>query len=157
MMEPPISEGYGRIHDMCEKDIEWILGMERSAFLTPWSRESFVSAVRDSRGINLVCRYEGDLVGYLTSFVILDEAFITNLFVAPSHRRRGVGAALLKVLIQRVEKMKGRHIFLEVRERNHAAITLYKKSNFQLIGVRKKYCADAKEDALVMKFSLKSE
>ena len=157
MMDPLISEEGCCIHDMCEKDVDGILGMERSAFLTPWTSESFMSAIRDSNGINLVYKYEGDLVGYLTSFMVLDEAFITNLCVAPSHRRQGVAAVLLKFLIRKIKENKGRHIFLEVRERNDAAINLYKKLNFQLIGVRKNYYADTKEDALVMRFSLKPE
>lgn len=157
MMAQHISEKDLCIQDMSEKHVDRILGMEGSTFLTPWTRASFVSALRDRNGINLVCQYEGDVIGYLTSFMVLDEAFITNLCVELAHRKKGVATALLIFLINKVKLNRGAHIFLEVREKNIAAISLYRKVGFQLIGVRKKYYADTKEDASVMRLSLQTE
>lgn len=157
MMAHRISEKSLCMQDMSEKDVDRILGMEGSAFLTPWTRESFISALRDRNGTNLICQYEGDVIGYLTSFMVLDEAFITNLCVELEYRKKGVATALLIFLINKVKLNRGAHIFLEVREKNVAAISLYKKIGFELIGVRKKYYSDTKENASVMRLSLQAE
>lgn len=147
--EPSLS-----VEAMTEADLDQILYLERSSFLMPWSRNSFLNAVGDTHGMNLVCRRGDALVGYVTAFIILDEVYITNLLVAARDRRRGYGTQLLRVFMNRVKERQGRHIFLEVREKNAQAIGFYEALNFQSVGVRKKYYSDTKEDALVMKLSL---
>lgn len=108
--EPSLS-----VEAMTEADLDQILYLERSSFLMPWSRNSFLNAVGDTHGMNLVCRRGDALVGYVTAFIILDEVYITNLLVAARDRRRGYGTQLLRVFMNRVKERQGRHIFLEVR------------------------------------------
>ena len=142
------------IERMTEKDVAQILGLERSFFLTPWSKESFLSAVQDPLGINLICKVKGKVIGYVTSFMVLEEAYITNLLVERSHRRRGYATAMLHRVAQEVTRKKGKHLLLEVREGNFGAISFYREMNFRLIGVRKNYYAESQEDALLMELSL---
>lgn len=145
------------IQVMSVEDLDPALALERSAFLTPWSRESFLNAIQNPNGINLVCKHKKEVVGYMTSFMVMDELYITNLLVAIDYQRQGIATELLKSVIRIVRIKKGVHLFLEVRENNSAAINFYKKLKFQLVGVRKRYYSDSKEDALVMKLTLNKE
>jgi ribosomal-protein-alanine N-acetyltransferase len=150
-------EHHFRIQVMGVDDLDMILNLESSSFLTRWSKESFLSALMNPDGINLVGLRQDEIIGYLTSFVVLDEVYITNLLVTPDYRRKGVATELLRLLIKKFREMRWHHVLLEVREGNIAAINLYKKMNFRLVGNRKEYYADTKEDALVMNFSLNNE
>jgi ribosomal-protein-alanine N-acetyltransferase len=142
------------IRVMQENDLSTVSQMERSEFLAPWSEDSFRSAIRDPKGMNLVCETDGRLIGYLTSFLVLDEAFLTNLFIEPRERRKGYGRRLLNNLIGRIREKGVKRILLEVRRGNFAAVTLYQKMGFSSIGVRPGYYSNPKEDALVMRLSL---
>ena len=47
--------------------------------------------------------------------------------------------------------------YLEVRPSNEAAVALYQKLGFNVIGRRHNYYRDSKEDALIMMKNLKEE
>lgn len=149
------SEHRPRIQTMCEEDVDQILALERSSFLTPWSKQSFLNALRNPNGMNMVSRIKEESIGYITSFKVSDDVYITNLLIDEDHRRKGYATELLRVFLNTVQEKNGCHIFLEVREGNTAAISFYKKWGFRLVGVRKRYYSDTREDALVMKISLK--
>jgi [ribosomal protein S18]-alanine N-acetyltransferase len=77
-----------------------------------------------------------------------DEAHITNLFVEPRSRGRGVGRRLLVGLIQGAVDRGARHLTLEMRPDNEAARALYASVGMAPVGVRTRYYGD--EDALIM-------
>jgi ribosomal-protein-alanine N-acetyltransferase len=71
------------------------------------------------------------MVGYAGLWCVVDEGHITNVAVHPDFRRKGVGKALVSVLLQHtVENGILRHT-LEVRASNDPAISLYKKFGFE--------------------------
>jgi ribosomal-protein-alanine N-acetyltransferase len=75
--------------------------------------------------------------------------------VSPNHRRAGIGEALLRESIKRLEP-KVKEIYLEVRLGNDAAIMLYEKLSFRRTAeVRKRYYRDG-ENAVVMARSVES-
>ncbi len=95
----------------------------------------------------LVAEVETLTVGFVvTRRVAVDELEILNLAVAPAWRRRGVARALLRRVL---EDRRGR-VFLEVRESNSAARSLYATAGFREIGVRQNYYHDPPEPAIVM-------
>ncbi len=136
---------------MTRADLPRILGMERSAFLTPWSEESLRQAMQGPNALNLICLHADDVIGYLTGLVVLDEAWVTNLLIARHQRRRGFAGRLLACFMDAARMRGARHVFLEVRERNEVAHQLYRKLDFQKIGVRRQYYPDTGEDAWVMR------
>jgi [ribosomal protein S18]-alanine N-acetyltransferase len=77
-----------------------------------------------------------------------DETEILNLAVDRSLRRRGIGRALL----YRVLSGHRGTLFLEVRESNQAARSLYNALGFQQVAVRPGYYDAPRESAIVMKF-----
>ena len=65
-------------------------------------------------------------------------------------RRMGVADLLLLGVAETAVKRGSRHLTLEVRRSNTAAIALYSKHEFREMGVRKRYYSDNGEDAIIM-------
>ena len=76
------------------------------------------------------------------------EAELLTIAVGKNYRRRGIGAALLDLLLAIVDS-NADVCFLEVRISDDGAQAMYCKAGFVPIGVRKRYYRD--EDALAMR------
>lgn len=136
---------------MTHDDLDQVMEIEHSSFPYPWSRTSFEKELRDNGyACYLVADTgkNGQVLGYAGSWVLFGEAHITTLAVHSDYRRAGVGSTLLTSLMEKAYKLGACQIFLEVRDSNGAARTLYEKLGFQIKGIRKKYYHD--EDAVVM-------
>ena len=148
-----------------QSDLEAILGIERDSFADPWSRESFESSLALERMRFLVAEeggtgYEegraGDetILGYVVALLLVDEAEIANLAVAPSARRHGLGGLLLDHVAKDAALSGVRFLYLEVRESNSAARALYESRLFLPVGRRRGYYQRPPEDALLLKRDL---
>ena len=145
------------IAPMTPDDLDEVLVIERHSFPSAWSRGSYERELRNRTSCYLTARHEGRLVGYIGMWVIVDEAHITTLAVHPGCRRRGLGAHLLGLLIQRARGRGAAKVTLEVRERNIPAISMYQSFGFQQTGVLRGYYGDTGENGLVMWKVLTSE
>jgi ribosomal-protein-alanine N-acetyltransferase len=74
--------------------------------------------------------------------------------VALEERGRGTGRRLIEAALERVRQRGARECFLEVRESNVIARSLYERCGFQAIGRRRSYYTRPVEDALVMRRDL---
>ena len=134
-----------------EKDILAIEELEKQCFATPWSYESLkYDIVENNRALYLVAEIEGEIVGYVGIWKIVDEGHITNVAVSPAHRRKHVASALLETLFRVTERAGVVNHTLEVRAGNEGAIKLYEGFGFKEAGVRKGYYEDNGEDAIIM-------
>lgn len=91
--------------------------------------------------------------GFVLGRVVLDEAELLTLAVAPDARRNGVGAALLDAFEARVKASGATCAFLEVAADNAAAIALYTRAGWRPCGRRRNYYRDGTQgpvDAVVM-------
>ena len=124
-----------------------IAALEKQCFpAEPWPEDM----IRRLTG-RFILAMEGDeLLGYGVLSSILDEGSLDNIASAPSHRRDGVGAALMEEIIRRGREKGLAFITLEVRAGNGPAIGLYKKYGFAPVGRRKNYYENPREDAILM-------
>ena len=142
-----------------ESDLEAVLGIERDSFADPWSRESFESSLALDRMWFLVAEEGGGrpgaegsaILGYVVALIILEEAEIADLAVAPAARRRGIGGLLLDRATRDAAEAGVRALYLEVRESNSAARALYESRAFLPVGRRRGYYQHPQEDALLLK------
>jgi len=113
--------------------------------------EASVREVLGWKGIiGLACEAAGKIAGFLIGRQTGDEAEVLNVAVAPDHRRRGEGGALLKESVAKFHARGVRRVFLEVRESNAVGIAFYEKQNFSRAGRRESYYRDPIEAAIVM-------
>ena len=100
----------------------------------------------------LVVEQSGSVVGFIVGRQVADEWEIENIAVTGAARRCGLGSRLVGEFLDLVRGRGGKAVFLEVRESNEAARSLYEKWAFLEVGRRKMYYQDPAEDALVLKF-----
>lgn len=100
----------------------------------------------------LVVEQEAQVVGFIIARQVKDEWEIENIAVTGAARRRGLGSRLVGELLDLARSRGGKSVFLEVRESNRAARSLYEKWAFIEVGRRKTYYQNPAEDALVLQF-----
>ncbi len=132
------------VKSVSESVLNRLLTIEHACFSDPWSPAMFV--ISEMEGI--ITAETGDkTVGFACFQHFLDECHILNVAVLPQYRKQGIGHQLMEWMLRCLEG--ARDFFLEVRENNSSAISLYESMGFQIIGKRKKYYRD-RETALVM-------
>jgi len=89
------------IVEMAEEHIPCMQAIERESFPVIWPCDSFERELNHNRVARyLVALVEGSVVGYIGSWIILDEVHITTMAVSPSVRNRGVGRRLMARLMR---------------------------------------------------------
>lgn len=119
-----------------------IINLENEFVQERYSREIIEKSLSDKNVINLIIKYNGESVGYLSASLILDECELLKIVVASKYRRMGLGYRLLEELIVFLQSNKFHKIFLEVRADNFVAKSFYEKNGFEKINQRKKYYND---------------
>ena len=84
----------------------------------------------------------------------IHTATIENLAVHPDARRRGIGQALVAEALAWAVRNRATEADLEVRASNLAAVRLYERAGFGVVGRRKWYYRQPAEDAVLMRSDL---
>lgn len=135
---------------MDETDIDDVLEISNLSFSSPWSRSSYEQELNNSLARYFVAKLDNKIVGFVGTWIIVDESHITNVAVHPDYRKLGIASKLIEEMISYCDKQNCTAYTLEVRAGNKPAISLYEKHGFKIDGVRKEYYQDNKEDALLM-------
>ena len=138
------------IRSMGFEDIEAVVKIEKENFSVPWDENGFLSFMLREGTIFLTALKDNEVVGYCGLISAADEADITNVSVSQNMRKKGIGGMLLSELIKEAEGAGIKKIFLEVRESNIPAISLYNGFGFKQVGMRKDYYEKPVENALLM-------
>jgi ribosomal-protein-alanine N-acetyltransferase len=147
ILSPPAS----LIRPMQGDDIARVMRVERAAYSHPWTE----GILRDCLRVGYscwVCEYNDSLVAHMILSIAAGEAHLLNLCVAPEWQLRGIGRRLLCRAVRVAREREVDTVFLEVRETNAAARSLYESEGFCEIGRRRGYYpagASAREDAVV--------
>lgn len=128
-------------------DVPAAVALEKACQPRPWSEGVFLDELGAENRSYVTAARDG-LIGFGGVMVVGDEAHITNLLVAPEQRRRGVGRSLLNTLVDEGVDRGARHLTLEVRSDNTAAIALYQQFGLVAAGTRPRYYGE--HDALIM-------
>jgi ribosomal-protein-alanine N-acetyltransferase len=126
------------------------------SFPTPWTLSSFQYEMNENPYANLfgVRLADGPIVGFGCVWVVDQELRINNLAIHPRHRGRGIAGRLLESLLQFGASQGCVEATLEVRPTNAAALRIYGRAGFRVVGRRRGYYSDTHEDALVMTLRL---
>lgn len=138
---------------MVKRDLPFVLEIETLSFPNPWRPMAFLGEISNF-GISLpqviVLEGEEKVIGYVVCWLIKDEAQIANLAVHPDYRRKGIAEAVMHNVFDRLKADGATFVVLEVRPSNGAAVALYEKLSFSVLGTRKGYYCNPDEDAILM-------
>lgn len=133
-----------------------ILEIERDSFAEPWDLNSFSKELSRSVSHLWVSLVDEVLKGYICFWIFADEVHLMNIAVHRLWRRKGLGAGLLRKMLEVGAQRGSRSAWLEVRPSNLSARSLYSRTGFRQVGVRPGYYRETGEDAIVMTLNLPS-
>ncbi len=138
------------VRAMTEADVKAVAEIEKECFSQPWSEDGIGQELFNDSARFFVAEKMGKAVGYMGMHIVLDECYIANVAVLPSHRRQGIAQKLLTNALLKAESEGCSFISLEVRVSNIKAIGLYEKNGFERMGERKNFYQSPTENALIM-------
>lgn len=142
---------------MTVRDLDAVVAVEQRAYSHPWSRGNFTDSL--AAGYLAEVWLQGDdLLGYVVAMAGVGELHLLNITVAPDHQGQGHGRTMMAALQQHAQALGAGSLWLEVRESNHRARSLYRHLGFAEVGLRRGYYPAAlrREDAVVMSLVLAS-
>ena len=136
------------IRPLRQADLDAVIEVEAASFVEPWSRSLFTEEIAQPTRRYVAATDERSVCGYGGIMLVGEDAHVVTLAVAPGYRERGVASRIMMELVDLARANGARHLTLEVRESNQAALELYRKFGFEPAGTRKGYYTT--EDAVVM-------
>ncbi len=140
---------------MAECHIKELALIERECFSTPWTEKGLYDELSNPNARFYVAIVGGAVAGYIGAHNIIGEVYITNVAVNSTFRRKGVAENLVKYLISVSEAENADFVTLEVRESNLPARSLYEKMGFDVVGNRKDFYEQPRENAILMTKNLR--
>ena len=136
-----------------------LAALHAQGFARPWSVIEFERLLADRMvvGDGLFVGREQSLQGFCLSRIVLDEAEILTIAVAPALRGRGHSRSLLRNHLDALIARRVARLHLEVDENNRPALALYRRYGFVETGRRTGYYQQAdgsRATALTMSLTL---
>ncbi|MBN2158345.1 MAG: ribosomal protein S18-alanine N-acetyltransferase [Spirochaetes bacterium] len=121
------------------EDIDAVYAIEREG-QARWSRQQFAEELGLAFSRFVVVENGTGIIGFSVSWNVAGEIQLNNIGVRRERRRRGTGTLLMEEMVSSAREpgMQGK-IYLEVSERNEAAVAFYLKNGFTATGRRKNY------------------
>jgi ribosomal-protein-alanine N-acetyltransferase len=158
MSAVPDSDAAPRLAPMLLTDLDAVTALEQAVYPFPWTRGNFVDSLATGHWMRVLRASDGTLAGYAVALSGVDEMHLLNLTVAPARQGRGLGRTLLDALVAECRRARHAALWLEVRESNLRARSVYRRYGFGEIGLRRGYypAVGRREDAVVMKLALEA-
>lgn len=138
------------LRGMEPRDIKQVCILEAALFSDAWSEKSLEDTLKFHPDTSFAAVQEDCVQGYLLFMPAADEGELLRIGVDPAFRRQGTGRALMVCMDTYAISHGIETIWLEVRESNQPARSLYEQSGFTVQGLRKNYYKDPKEHAVIM-------
>lgn len=141
---------------LIRRDMDEVLEIENGSFQFPWSEAEFLTALKQRNVIGCVYESSQDLVhGFMIYELHKHHLRVLNLAVAPEVRRTGVGAAMVRRLVEKLSQQR-RRCFLEaeLRETNLTGQLFLSRSGWRAVKVLKKHYDETNEDAILFRYTL---
>lgn len=135
-------------------DMHQVMAIEVVNYEFPWTAGNFADSLKEGYSLWAMFSSLGQLVGYAVFMQVVDEVHLLNLSIRREWQSQGLGARLLQKVLDEAKAIPVASVLLEVRPSNLAALRLYRRFDFQELGIRKNYYPAAKgkrEDACVMR------
>ncbi|NDY41734.1 GNAT family N-acetyltransferase [Dissulfurirhabdus thermomarina] len=118
-------------------DLDHLLRIERRCHPAPWSAAALAAELGAPRGrLWMAETLRGRAAGFVAFHWTGDVVYVADLAVDPAFRRRGIGAALLGLVLRWARRRGAVEAVLEVREAAPEARAFYDAQGFTAAGRR---------------------
>jgi ribosomal-protein-alanine N-acetyltransferase len=121
-----------------------------TSFHRGWSDGEFEHLLLDRNVVAHRAAAGRNVVGFIISRIVREEAEILSIAVAPSRRGKGLARQLLDLNLRQLAGLGARTVFLEVEEGNVPARRLYRRAGFRQVGRRESYYPTARGAAALI-------
>jgi ribosomal-protein-alanine N-acetyltransferase len=127
---------------------------EQNPTAAHWPESEYIQALENVAGrrVLYVAEIAGEVAGFVVARMVTHEWELENIAVSITRQKKGIGQALLHVLIDVARHNEAEAIFLEVRESNSFARVLYERCGFLQTGMRPRYYSNPEEGAVLYRF-----
>ena len=124
------------------RDAAALAKLHAQGFHRSWPREDFASYIagRDTP-VYVACDARRKIAGFAMLRLAADEAELITIAVDRGWRKKGIGKALMRAMLEDLSMTPARKLFLEVAADNPAALRLYGGLGFLRISERQGYYA----------------
>jgi len=137
-------------------DLPFIMAIQSACpEIAQWTTRDYARVVQGDMA-GWVAKEKSEVAGFIVARRVSSDLEILNFAVRPDWRNRGVGAALLRQVLDWGATFQVEKAFLEVRASNLAALRFYDHNGFEITGRRPRYYLAPIEDALVLTARLAS-
>ena len=122
-----------------------------------WTADAFQQMLSVNGTDCYIIKHDFTPIGFGLIRKVIDEAEIITFCILPNECNNGYATLLLEWIIKDLQRQSIKRLFLEVSENNKAALGLYKKCSFDIIGRRKGYYQNPQgknADAIIMQREL---
>lgn len=135
-------------------DLPAIAALDLTCFGNPWSADVYAQELARPFARLRILEEGGVVLGLSCAWLVADETHLLRIATLARARRRGLGRALLQLVIDEATAAGCQHVLLEVAAGNVPAVALYRAFGFEPIGRRRAYYVSPPDDALVMRRAL---
>ena len=108
-----------------------VLTIERACFDHPWTEEDFLCCLRQRNCIGMVAEHDHRIVGFMIYELHKSKLRVLNFATAPDVQRQGVGAQMIRRLVDKLSQQRRSEIMVEVRETNLDAQFFFRSQGFR--------------------------
>ena len=135
-----------------DADLDRVVELEARCFTNPWSRDLLARELAGSGVATVfVLRLPAvPVAAFCFCWIVAEELHVNTIAVDPRYRRRGLGAQLMRRVMELAARRGARRATLEVRASNVPALRLYEELGFVRTATRRNYYTSPEEDALIL-------
>lgn len=134
-------------------NIHGVAELAKACFTTPWSEDIYRRELENPQSVGFVCTDNGTVIAFIHCNFVLDELTLNTLCVDEAYRRLGIAKRLWNAVREMIHGVCT-VCYLEVRESNLPARTLYESLGFTQNGYRPRYYSQPDEAAVLMEAPL---
>jgi ribosomal protein S18 acetylase RimI-like enzyme len=131
--QPTLSDQFFQAYDAAFRERPGFPGWSAAEWVDSWTTDNFRPEW------SLLARADNVPLGFLTAAANPPHGFVVQVGVIPSHRRLGLGSALIVETMRRMQSAGTVSIQLTVNVNNPGAIQVYAELGFTTIGRRGRY------------------